>query len=284
MHQPFARTVRLGMPDAANGEAYVTLEGFFLGDGTPLIAVQLRKGGHGRAHLRPEIEIALLMEAAYGECPAAALSNGLGAVARALDAGDLPRAAIAAVHLGLPPVDDPAAFQRLAEANRLLKGFDPDEPRDERGRWTTGARASPAPSSATNSGDSGSAGSRDGNVVLAQEFLLARPPIIVPEDGIVEQFKETIPRVGGKEGAKGPPSWAEGQRPRVGESGKDFAQRLLDEKYGKGNYEKGPDSEFSKIQKWGDRSFRDPKGLSVTPYPYTPMLSSPDSIPPGTVI
>ena len=120
--------------------------------------------------------------------------------------------------------------------------------------------------------------------MLAQESLLARPPFVVPEEGMAEQFKDTILRVGGKEGAKNPPSWPEGQRPRVGESGKDFAQRLLDEKYGKGNYKKGADSEFSKIQKWGDRSFRDPKGVPIAPYPYTPMLPSPDSVPPGTVI
>ncbi len=59
----------------------------------------------------------------------------------------------------------------------------------------------------------------------------------------------------GKEGAKDVPSWAKGQRPRVGESGKEFAKRLLDGKYGTGNYDKGPTSEFNRIQKWGDRAF-----------------------------
>jgi len=57
------------------------------------------------------------------------------------------------------------------------------------------------------------------------------------------------PGLSGKEGAKDVPSWALGQRPRVGESGKEFATRLMDEKYGPGNYEKGGGSEFSKIQK-----------------------------------
>jgi hypothetical protein len=73
-----------------------------------------------------------------------------------------------------------------------------------------------------------------------------------------EQYKKPKSGVSGKEGAKDVPSWARGQRPKVGESGKDFAKRLLDEKYGEGNYEKGAKSEFSKIQKWGDRSFEDP--------------------------
>ena len=248
MNSPFAHTVRLGTPGAADGDAYVTPEGFFLGDGTPLITVDLTKGGGGRARPRQEIEVALFLEAAYGEnLDPAALANGLDAVARALDAGDLARAAIAAVHLGLPPIDR-AAVHRLAQADRLLKGFDPNEPRDERGRWTTEAGTSPAQQVATESGGSVPAGNGGANAVVAQEFLLARPPVI-PEDGIIPQFKEAIPRISGKEGAKDAPSWAEGQRPRVGESGKDFAQRLLDEKYGKGNYKKGADSEFSRIQK-----------------------------------
>ncbi len=69
-------------------------------------------------------------------------------------------------------------------------------------------------------------------------------------------FKQPRPGLSGKEGAKDVPSWAKGNRPRIGESGRDFAERLLDEKYGKGNYDKGPGSEFNKIRKWGDRAFQ----------------------------
>jgi hypothetical protein len=29
----------------------------------------------------------------------------------------------------------------------------------------------------------------------------------------------------------------------------------MDEKYGEGNYTKGPTTEYNQIQKWGDRSF-----------------------------
>jgi hypothetical protein len=46
-----------------------------------------------------------------------------------------------------------------------------------------------------------------------------------------------------------------GQRPLTTENGRQFAERLLGEKYGKGNYPTGPGSEFSKIKKWGDRAF-----------------------------
>jgi hypothetical protein len=59
----------------------------------------------------------------------------------------------------------------------------------------------------------------------------------------------------GKQAADDIPSWAEGERPLIGESGKDFARRLLDDKYGAGNYPTGPGSEFNKIKKWGDRAF-----------------------------
>ncbi|EPX62631.1 hypothetical protein D187_008819 [Cystobacter fuscus DSM 2262] len=73
-----------------------------------------------------------------------------------------------------------------------------------------------------------------------------------------EQYKTPKSGVSGKEGAKDVPSWAKGERPKVDESGKDFAKRLLDKKYGEGSYDKGPGSEFNKIQKWGDRAFENP--------------------------
>jgi hypothetical protein len=57
-----------------------------------------------------------------------------------------------------------------------------------------------------------------------------------------------------KERATDIPSWSEGQKPLPGESGNDFAKRILDERYGEGNYPKGPGSEYSKIKKYGDRS------------------------------
>ncbi len=62
----------------------------------------------------------------------------------------------------------------------------------------------------------------------------------------------------GKEAANDRPSWAEGEAPYVGESGNEFAKRLLDEKYGAGNYRKGPGSEYNQLRKWGDRGFQNP--------------------------
>ncbi len=63
-------------------------------------------------------------------------------------------------------------------------------------------------------------------------------------------------RTKGKEGATDIPSWAKGTVPRIGESGKDYAKRLMDEKYGRGNYDTGPGSEYNKLKKYGDRHFR----------------------------
>lgn len=60
----------------------------------------------------------------------------------------------------------------------------------------------------------------------------------------------------GKEKANNPPSWVKGKRPFKGESGKDFAKRMMEEKYGKNaDYNTGADSEYNKIKKYGDRAF-----------------------------
>lgn len=45
------------------------------------------------------------------------------------------------------------------------------------------------------------------------------------------------------------PIWAEGEKPLEGESGKDFAKRLCDQRYGKGNYSTGGGSEYSWLKK-----------------------------------
>jgi len=76
----------------------------------------------------------------------------------------------------------------------------------------------------------------------------------VSNEKIKIEFKKPKSNISGKDGAKNAPSWAKGNSPYKNESGKDFAKRLLDEKYGPSNYKKGPDSEFNKIKKWGDRA------------------------------
>lgn len=57
----------------------------------------------------------------------------------------------------------------------------------------------------------------------------------------------------GKESASDIPSWAKGSRPQPGETPRQAAERVLSEKYGPGNYPKGPRSEFNKIKKFFER-------------------------------
>lgn len=59
--------------------------------------------------------------------------------------------------------------------------------------------------------------------------------------GTSEGTGEIVPRPGvtGKEAARDVPSWAKGNRPRVGENGRGFAERLLDARYGKGKSRNG---------------------------------------------
>jgi hypothetical protein len=62
--------------------------------------------------------------------------------------------------------------------------------------------------------------------------------------------KVPIPNLSGKEGAKDVPSWARGERPYVDEDGKAFAKRLMDERFGEGNWST-KSTEYSQIKKWG---------------------------------
>jgi len=72
--------------------------------------------------------------------------------------------------------------------------------------------------------------------------------------------KVPVPGLSGKEGAKDVPSWAKGERPYVGESGKEFADRLFKDKLGRpaSGTERGAGGDHNGIRKWGDRAFKDP--------------------------
>ena len=63
-------------------------------------------------------------------------------VANALNKGDMAKAMMTAVLMRLPDPGDPI---RIADEDGVLAkgGFDPDEPRDERGRWTNGGDVAP---------------------------------------------------------------------------------------------------------------------------------------------
>lgn len=61
--------------------------------------------------------------------------------------------------------------------------------------------------------------------------------------------KRKKPRRSGKERASDIPSWAKGKTKLLGESGKEAAKRVMDDKYGAGNYSTGPRSEYNKLKK-----------------------------------
>jgi len=113
----------------------------------------------------------------------------------------------------------------------------------------------------------------EGALGVAGGLLTFTEPLNAGEDQILAkrdeqeagQSKVAKPGVSGKEGAKDVPSWALGQKPRVGESGREFATRLMDQKYGQGNWGNrvGPGKEFNQIQKWGDRAFANPPGSDL---------------------
>lgn len=74
------------------------------------------------------------------------------------------------------------------------------------------------------------------------------------------EYKERKPGQSGKEAADDIPSWVEkepGPRPGINESGKEFARRMMDGKYGVGEWTRTGQQgeEFSQIKKFGDRAF-----------------------------
>ncbi len=228
---------------------YCGREGLFLG---PSALIEHWEGAY---RVRPQDEVTVLLAAAYEPAPDVRdCLVRLPQVAAALEKGDLARAMIAALHLTLGEIPE-ERLPRLVVAEDLLKhGFNSNQPRDWHGRWSIdGGTASSA-----------RAGTTDHPALMpAQEILPfgARPPLLFDEPPkTFRPFKEPIPRLSGKEGAKQIPSWARGNRPYVGENGRSFAERLMDKQYGRGNWNR-TDPEYNQLKKFGDRNFRDPRSI-----------------------
>ncbi len=154
MHQ----RLRLAGPEGDGRHPYVNERGAFVGPGVAL--VEAEPDAIGRAHFRPRpvAQLDALLAKAYGvQIDCARLEGHLRAVARALNDGDLARAAIALLHARLPPLPDDAAAERLAKADNALRAwlvewrevrvgvaktnYNPDEPRVPKGQpgagqWT----------------------------------------------------------------------------------------------------------------------------------------------------
>ena len=119
---------------------YCGPEGLYLGS-APLIECC-----NGSYQLRPENEIATLLGAAYGPaCDPAERLPGLRRVAEALQHRNIAEAMITALHLRLDEISE-NSIERLIKAEALLKNnFNADQPRDQRGRWTTEGSSSHSP-------------------------------------------------------------------------------------------------------------------------------------------
>ncbi len=136
----FARLIKAGKPGPDNRRIYCNDDGVFIGPDCALIRAETDCAGHTSYKPRPRSEIARLLDAGYGiHLGLDSVVSSLNAIAKALDDGDITLAMIATLQLGLPELADGAASERMAAADRLLKyNFNPNEPRDSHGRWTTG--------------------------------------------------------------------------------------------------------------------------------------------------
>ncbi len=109
--------------------------------GVSLAGVPLLRRTRAGFVARPASEIALLLKAAYGDA-STGLPSRLEAIAQALNRGDFAAAMIAAVHTRTLELSPEAAL-RLADADQELTkyNYNPDEPRDWHGRWTSDGTA-----------------------------------------------------------------------------------------------------------------------------------------------
>jgi hypothetical protein len=90
---------------------------------------------------RGELEIRWLLEQAYGSgLDTDRIVKGIGAIAHALNANRLGQAMIRTLLLDLTELDW-AGAARLAQADNALEKFDPNQLRDERGRWAANGNA-----------------------------------------------------------------------------------------------------------------------------------------------
>ena len=110
----------------------VDAEGVALGPDCALV----RRTPRGYRACGPE-EMAVLQRAVFDDdARLAGLPIVLASIVRALDRGDLVMAQLLGLEIPLDALDD-ARLRRLRLASDLIKaGYDPNQPRDEHGRWT----------------------------------------------------------------------------------------------------------------------------------------------------
>jgi hypothetical protein len=147
MPNSFMTTFRLIPPEERGPDARglsLDAEGLVLGPHVKLI-YPVGSGARRTYVARTLPEVKTLLCVAYGQpVPIERITAGLRAVVNALNRGDLCTANIAAVLLALPDLPDANATNRLARADAALRKFNPEERRDDYGRWTTGDQVADA--------------------------------------------------------------------------------------------------------------------------------------------
>jgi hypothetical protein len=118
-------------------------------DGPAIGPIRLLKRNAGTIEPRSTEELNFVVGHAFGgEADFADKMRGLRAVARAIERGDVAHAMITTQFLHLPELTDDAAFARAINAESLVKaGLDPEQPRDQDGRWTADGEEDDEPSS-----------------------------------------------------------------------------------------------------------------------------------------
>jgi hypothetical protein len=108
-------------------------DGLFLG-----CEALLQRDARGNFEARPVAELQKILGRVYGDATNwASRIRSVELVAKALNKGEMARAMMTAVLMRLPAPRDPV---RITDVDDVLAkaGFNPDEPRDEMGRWTIG--------------------------------------------------------------------------------------------------------------------------------------------------
>jgi len=187
MDLSFTRPIKAGKSGPDNRRIYCNDDGVFIGPGCALIRAETDLAGHTSYKLRARSEVARLLDAGYGfHLGLDALMSRLDAIAKALDDGNATLARIGALQLGLPELADGAAVNRMAAADRLLKyNYNPDEPRDSHGRWTTdgSADADPQPELLTQNAPSPAAAQSDPpKLVHVAGYPDSIPPLFETQD------------------------------------------------------------------------------------------------------
>jgi hypothetical protein len=140
----FAEMRRLYERGANARGLVVDAEGVMLGPNCAL--VERTSDGYRRINAAA---LDKLVKTAFGDDhPLRRFSLVLDRITAALAAGDLVKAQLLGLEIPLRTLDD-RQLTRLQSASTLIKdGFDPNQPRDERGRWTSGTGETSAASDA----------------------------------------------------------------------------------------------------------------------------------------